>query len=153
MWRFLFANQNDKTHIALLNYLLYPLTTCFDPNGEWLFDADRHDDFIKLEFVIREIHELFLEMAALVSQQEDLVSNISANMGTAFDDVRVGAEQLHKAEWYKTSARKKKIILAVILAVLLLIIVLILAWEFSGWTLFFYDSLSSVLPFGISYEF
>ena len=94
--------------------------------------TDRHDDFIKLEFVIRETHELFLEMAALVSQQEDLVSNIWKNMGDAVGDVKSGNAKLTRAEWYKTSARKKKIILAVILAVLLLFIILILVWEFAG---------------------
>ena len=95
-------------------------------------DTDRHDDFIKLELVIREVHELFLEMAALVSQQEDLVSNIWENLGNAEVDVKVGAKQLNKAEGYKTSARKKKIILAVILVVVFIIIILILALEFSG---------------------
>ena len=94
--------------------------------------TDRHDDFIKLEFVIRETHNLFLEMAALVSQQEDLVSNIWKNMGDAVGDVNRGNAKLSRAEEYKTSAKKKKIILAVILSVLLLIIILIIAWEFSG---------------------
>ena len=94
--------------------------------------TDRHDDFIKLEFVIRETHELFLEMAALVSQQDDLLSNIWQNMGDAVGNVGSGREKLTRAEWYKTSARKKKIILAIILSVLLLLIILIIVWEFAG---------------------
>ena len=94
--------------------------------------TDRHADFVKLEFVIRETHDLFLEMAALVAQQEELVSNIWANMGDAVGDFRSGNANLKKAEWYKTSARKNKIILAVILSVLLLVIVLIIVWEFSN---------------------
>ena len=82
--------------------------------------------------VIREVHELYLEMAALVLQQQDLVTNIWENMGTAEDYAKEGNENLTKAEHYQISARKMKIILAVILAVLILIVILILAWEFSG---------------------
>ena len=94
--------------------------------------VDRRDDLIKLEAVIREIHDLFLEMAALVSQQEDLVSSIWQNIGAGVDDVKEGRTQLNDAVWYKTSARKKKIILVAILTALLLIIILILVLEFSG---------------------
>ena len=49
-------------------------------------------------------------MAALVSQQEDIVSNIWRDLENANDDVKEGAGQLNKAEWYQTSARKNKII-------------------------------------------
>ena len=94
--------------------------------------TDRHDDFIKLEFVIRETHSLFLEMAALVSQQEDLVSDIWKNLGNAVGDVESGNAKLNRAEGYKISAGKKKIILAAILSVLLLIVILIIVWEFAG---------------------
>ena len=95
-------------------------------------NTDRHADFIKLELTIREAYELFTEMAALVSQQEDIVSNIWRDLENANDDVKEGAGQLNKAEWYQTSARKNKIILAAVLSLLILIVILILAWEFSG---------------------
>ena len=85
-----------------------------------------------MELTIREAYELFTEMAALVSQQEDIVSNIWRDLENANDDVREGAGQLNKAEWYQTSARKNKIILAAVLSLLILIVILILAWEFSG---------------------
>ena len=99
---------------------------------QFVVPTDRHADFIRLEYVIRETHDLFLEMAALVAQQEELVSNIWENLGAAVGDFRSGNANLKKAEWYKTSARKNKIILAVILSVLLLVIVLIIVWEFSN---------------------
>ena len=87
---------------------------------------------IKLENAIGEIHDLFLEMAALVAQQEDLVSNIWQNIGTGIDDVKEGRTRLNDAVWYKTSARKKKILLVAILTSLIIVVILILVWEFSG---------------------
>jgi len=93
---------------------------------------DRRDDLIKLEIAIGEIHDLFLEMAALVAQQEDLVCNIWQNIGTGIDDVKEGRTRLNDAVWYKTSARKKKILLVAILTSLIIVVILILVWEFSG---------------------
>ena len=94
-----------------------------------VFKTDRHDDFIKLEFIIREVHELFLEMAALVSQQEHLVTNIWTNMGAAGEDVKQGKEKLTLAERYQASSRKMKIVLAIVLALLIVIIIIILVTQ------------------------
>ena len=33
--------------------------------------SDRHDEFLKLERSIREVHDLFVELGALVMQQGD----------------------------------------------------------------------------------
>ena len=101
-------------------------------NGRLISNVDRRDDLLKLEIVIRQTHDLFLEMAALVDQQEDLVSSIWQNIGSGVDDIKEGRTQLNDAVWYKTSARKKKIILVAILTALLIIIILVLVWEFSG---------------------
>ena len=94
--------------------------------------TDRHDDFIKLERAIREIHELFLEMSALVSQQDNLITNIWQNMENAQCDVESGKQHLSKAEQHQKSARKMKIILAIVLAVIILIIAIALVCEFAG---------------------
>ena len=87
---------------------------------------------IKLEMAIYEIHDLFLEMGALVSQQEELVSNIWQNIGTGVDVITQGRTKLNDAVWYKTAARKKKIVLLFIFIALLIVVILILVLEFSG---------------------
>lgn len=93
--------------------------------------VDRRDDLIKLEIVIREIYDLFLEMAALIAQQEDLVSNIWQTIGAGVDDVKEGRTQLNDAVWYKASAMKKKIFLVAIFTLLIIVVILILVWELS----------------------
>ena len=71
-------------------------------------------------------------MSALVSQQEDLITNIWQSMDNAVSDVERGKAQLSNAEQHQKSARKKKIILSIILAVVIIIVVVVLVWVFAG---------------------
>ena len=77
-----------------------------------------------MEHVIREVYELFMEMSALVAQQEDFITNISQNMENANVAVNGGKEKLHSAKKHKKSARKMKIVFVTgLIAVVVIVII------------------------------
>ena len=91
----------------------------------------RHSEFLKLEESIREVHDLFLELASMVSQQGELINNLEHNVGEAGEKVQEAVVEIKKAEQYQRSARKKKLICYLILFIVLVIlisVIVILLW-------------------------
>lgn len=87
----------------------------------------RHADIIKLENSIRELHDMFMDMAMLVESQGELVDRIEFHVTQAKDHVIDGRGELQLAEDYQTKARKKKvmILICVVIVVSILIVCLI----------------------------
>ncbi|XP_016426475.1 syntaxin-3-like [Sinocyclocheilus rhinocerous] len=86
----------------------------------------RHKDIVRLESSIKELHDMFVDIAMLVESQGNMVDNIEVNVGKAVDHVEVAKTETKKAVRYQSKARKKMIILGVIGAVVLIIILIII---------------------------
>ncbi|XP_023290124.1 syntaxin isoform X6 [Orussus abietinus] len=89
----------------------------------------RHADIIKLENSIRELHDMFMDMAMLVESQGELVDRIEYCVTQTGDHVDQARGELIKAEGYQVKARKKMILIVICLtvAVVILIIILVLS--------------------------
>nr|QQY02519.1 syntaxin 8 [Cryptocotyle lingua] len=87
----------------------------------------RHEDILKLERSIVELHELFIDLAALVESQNELLDRIDYNVVYTKDYVRGAVVATVKAKEEQGKARKKKIIIGCVVGgiVLLLLIILI----------------------------
>ncbi|XP_019953551.1 syntaxin-11a [Paralichthys olivaceus] len=70
---------------------------------------NRHKELLELEGRIRDIHELFFQMAMLVEEQGCMMNNIEANVGATQDYVAVAATQVKKAVKYKRNNPCKKL--------------------------------------------
>ncbi|KAM6912218.1 syntaxin-11a [Xenentodon cancila] len=70
---------------------------------------NRHKELLELEGRIRDIHELFFQMALLVEEQGCMLDNIEANVGATQDYVAKAAVQIKKAVKYKKSNPCKKL--------------------------------------------
>nr|CAH8855630.1 unnamed protein product [Trichobilharzia regenti] len=66
----------------------------------------RHMDIINLEKSIRELHELFLDMASLVETQGELIDRIDINVKQTQDYVAEARQETKKAVVYKKKSRK-----------------------------------------------
>lgn len=66
----------------------------------------RHNDILKLEKSLKELHDLFLEMAMLVESQGEVVDRIENHVTGTQDYVVKAQEQLKQAEVLQTKARK-----------------------------------------------
>lgn len=81
----------------------------------------RHADIIKLENSIRELHDMFMDMAMLVESQGDMVDRIEWHVEQSGEYVAQGQQELVQAKIYMSKARKKKIMILICLTVLGLI--------------------------------
>uniref|UniRef100_A0A8D8TYB9 Syntaxin-1A n=1 Tax=Cacopsylla melanoneura TaxID=428564 RepID=A0A8D8TYB9_9HEMI len=83
----------------------------------------RHADIIKLENSIRELHDMFMDMAMLVENQGELIDNIEFHVTSAKDQVTTARGELVIAEEYQTKARKKKLFMMICLFVVIIVLI------------------------------
>ncbi|CAK9815561.1 Syx1A [Anthophora retusa] len=89
----------------------------------------RHADIIKLENSIRELHDMFMDMAMLVESQGEMIDRIEYHVEHAVDYVQTATQDTKKALKYQSKARRKLmfIVICLTLAVIILIIILVYA--------------------------
>ncbi|XP_031630715.1 syntaxin-1A isoform X3 [Contarinia nasturtii] len=90
----------------------------------------RHADIIKLENSIRELHDMFMDMAMLVESQGELVDSVEHHVEASTDYIKSGHLELKQAEMYQSKARKKKIFIGICLLVTVVILLAILLPSF-----------------------
>ncbi|KAG1656036.1 Syntaxin-1A [Nymphon striatum] len=83
----------------------------------------RHNDIIKLENSIRELHDMFMDMAMLVESQGEMIDRIEYNVEHAVDYIETAKQDTKKAVKYQSKARRKKI--AIMICLIILVIVLV----------------------------
>ncbi|XP_040885225.1 syntaxin-4 [Toxotes jaculatrix] len=90
----------------------------------------RHDEILKLERSIRDLHDMFQYLAMEVEAQGEMVNHIETNIKQSANYVERAKENTEKAVTYQQKARKKKIWIAICLAILILILVISLVTTF-----------------------
>ncbi|XP_077398576.1 syntaxin-2-like [Vanacampus margaritifer] len=66
----------------------------------------RHEDIIRLEATIRELHEILADTAMLLENQGELVNSIEKNVASAAEYVEESKQETHKAVTYKKNPYK-----------------------------------------------
>ena len=66
----------------------------------------RHADIMKLEKSIRELHDMFMDMAMLVESQGEMIDRIEYNVEQAVDYIESAKQDTKKAVKYQSKARK-----------------------------------------------
>ncbi|CAI8587910.1 unnamed protein product [Vicia faba] len=84
---------------------------------------ERHDAVKEIEKNLIELHQVFLDMAALVESQGQQLNNIESHVAHASSFVRRGTEQLQEAKVQQKSSRKFTMY-AIILSIILVLVIL-----------------------------
>jgi len=87
----------------------------------------RHADIIKLETSIKELHDMFLDMAMLVDSQGEMIDRIEYHVEHAVDYVQTATQDTKKALKYQSKARRSKLMLCGAIAVVVLVLIIIVA--------------------------
>jgi len=90
----------------------------------------RHADIIKLENSIRELHDMFMDMAMLVESQGEMIDRIEYHVDQSVEYVGKAMEDTKKALKYQSKARKKKIMILVCVTILVVVLVSTIAGYF-----------------------
>jgi syntaxin 1B/2/3 len=85
---------------------------------------ERHGAVVEVERSLRELHQVFLDMAALVEAQGHQLNDIESHVARASSFVLRGAVELEAAREYQRSGRKWACVAVVAGAVLVVVIVL-----------------------------
>ncbi|MFS8024451.1 putative target SNARE coiled-coil domain, syntaxin domain, syntaxin/epimorphin [Helianthus anomalus] len=88
---------------------------------------ERHDSVKEIEKNLMELHQIFLDMAALVEAQGQQLNDIESHVGHASSFVHRGTEQLVEARELQKNSRKFTVI-AIFLIILLVIVILYPVW-------------------------
>jgi len=83
---------------------------------------NRHRDILRLEQSIKELHQLFLDMAILVESQGEMIDQIEYNVMQSVQYTKEGVKNLQKANKLQKSARKK---MCCIIGILIVIVVVL----------------------------
>ncbi|XP_039510052.1 syntaxin-1A isoform X2 [Pimephales promelas] len=86
----------------------------------------QHNEIIKLENNIRELHDMFMDMAMLVESQGEMIDCIEYNVELSVDFIRDAVQETTKAVKYQSNTRRKKsviIICCVLLGVVVAVII------------------------------
>lgn len=85
---------------------------------------ERHDAVKDIERNLKELHQVFLDMAVLVQHQGEQLDDIETNVGRASSFVRGGAQELNVARKHQKNFRKWTCIAIILLLIIILVIVL-----------------------------
>jgi len=91
----------------------------------------RHTEILKLEESLRELHQLFVDMAVLVEAQGELLDQIENHVSTTVAYTEKGAHELQLANKYQKKSRKKMCFILAC-ATIIVIIVLVVGLKFVG---------------------
>ena len=86
---------------------------------------ERHDEILKLERQVREIFELFNDLATLVDLQQESLDVISVNISNAQRKVADAEVELDSAADYQRKARNRKICCCLLVLCIIAVVVLI----------------------------
>ncbi|WMV52502.1 hypothetical protein MTR67_045887 [Solanum verrucosum] len=85
---------------------------------------ERHEAVKELERNLKELHQVFMDMAVLVESQGAQLDDIESQVNRASSFVRGGAQQLEVARKHQKSSRKWTCIAIIILLIIVLVVVL-----------------------------
>lgn len=80
----------------------------------------RHADIIKLESSIRELHDMFMDMAMLVESQGEMIDRIEFHVSGALEYVEEAVKDTKKAMEYQRKARRKQLCIFICILILLI---------------------------------
>lgn len=81
---------------------------------------ETHTDILELERALNEIHQLFVDFATILSEQEDMIDSIAHNVLKANDYVEKGVDNVKVSDKYRKRGRRAYIciILVVVMALI-----------------------------------
>ncbi|XP_074603712.1 syntaxin 1A isoform X1 [Brevipalpus obovatus] len=83
----------------------------------------RHADIMKLESSIRELHDMFMDMAMLVESQGEMIDRIEYHVEHAREYIETAKQDTKKAREYQSKAKRKQIMILICLVLVVIILI------------------------------
>jgi len=82
---------------------------------------DRHQDIVAIENSVRELNQLFIDMAIIVNSEGEMLGHIEENVNSAVLHTGAGAKELGKAVQEQKKSRKKMYIILFVLIIIIIV--------------------------------
>ena len=89
----------------------------------------RHQDLMKIEKNVIELHQLFTEMTLMIQQQGEVIDDIETHVSNTVNYTEQANQEIDKAIEHRRSTRKKMWCCCVLGIILVALIVLIILWQ------------------------
>jgi t-SNARE complex subunit (syntaxin) len=97
-----------------------------------MYAKEQRKELEQIERSIAQLHQMSVDLAALVQGQGDILDQMEVSIGSAVADSIKGLKMLEVAEGHKISSRKKKIIIGIIVGVVIGVTVLTIVGVTAG---------------------
>ncbi|XP_063676339.1 syntaxin-like isoform X2 [Bolinopsis microptera] len=87
----------------------------------------RSKDITKLAESLKQLHEMFRDLALMVEQQGEMLNNIEKNVDQSHEHVKQAEVELKEAKEITDKTRRRKVICAAVILAILLIIAVVIA--------------------------
>jgi len=74
---------------------------------------DRHNEILKLEKSLTELHEMFLDLSIMIESQGEMIDRVEFSVDKAANYVQVARQNLSAAKKSQSGARKKQILIVI----------------------------------------
>lgn len=102
-------------------------STHANAKAAYLEVVEQHKDILAIETSLRELFQMFVDLALLVDQQGEVLDKIEDNVREASEYVERTTEQMQRAHVYQKRSRKLIFIIIVVVVVVLLIAAVLIA--------------------------
>lgn len=86
---------------------------------------NKHNDIVRLNNSIMELHQLFVDMSTLVANQSELIDQIEDNCNTAAEYTAQGVTAIRQAAVIQKKSRKKMCVIIVLVVVVVVIVIVV----------------------------
>jgi t-SNARE complex subunit (syntaxin) len=111
---------------VLLNQQIFSMANRAQAAKQLAEMQERHHDIISIEKSIRELHQMFVDMAIIVEQQGELIDKVEDHVANTAEYTEHAAQEMRQAVIRQRGVQKKKWIILIILVILLTIIGLVI---------------------------
>ncbi|KAG2373466.1 hypothetical protein C9374_012073 [Naegleria lovaniensis] len=89
--------------------------------------TETHDDLKQIEYSLRQLHQMFMDFALLVEQQDELMDNIEYNVASTVEYVEKGIKDIKNARKNQGRSRKCLVIIIIVIVIFTVILAILLA--------------------------
>lgn len=111
---------------TLLNQQIFSMANRAQAQKQLAEMKERHHDIVAIERSIRELHQMFVDMAIIVEQQGELIDKVEDHVANTVEYTEHAAQEMRQAVVRQKSIQKKKWIIACICVILLAVVALVL---------------------------
>lgn len=124
------SSSSDAT--SMMNQQIFAMANKAQAQKTLAEMKERHQDIVAIEKSLRELHQMFVDMAMIVEQQGETLDKIEDHISNTMEYTETAAIEMRGAVSRQRGLQKKKWILLIICIIILAVVAIVLATSIPG---------------------